>query len=326
MYDSAKPYKTKIEECIQQTWETDYCTVEKHGIYPAIRKKNTKDNLKGYEISHTDGMGTKGIYHWANRSFNHAVTDALCMNLNDLLMAKAYPYSIQNHLFLPEDDHKAIEEIMFEMSVLCKQQKIAITGGETSIHNNMQGMEISITMNGFIKDKDIDFKNKIKDGDVILGYSSNGLHSNGFTKVRELIPLESIITKKLALDLICSPTRNYTIHNNLRSNYINGMMHMTGGSFTKIKDILPLDLDAHFIRLDRVESESFPIFKKLYNKIKDDKEMYKTFNCGVGFIFTTSINNVDKFEKDGYVIIGNVTKGRGEVIINSRFSDNIVKF
>ena len=114
MYDPSKPYKRKILELIKSTWKTPYVKVFS-GIYPVLHKK-----FSAYEIQHTDGLGTKGRFHWKKRSFRNAVLDALAMNLNDLAMAGAMPYALQNHLTLPKDDHKAILEIVKELSKECE--------------------------------------------------------------------------------------------------------------------------------------------------------------------------------------------------------------
>lgn len=91
MYNPTKPYKHKIIELIQSTWRTPHVTVSK-GLYPVISKKH-----KTREVEHTDGIGTKGIYHWKKRTFKHAVLDALAMNLNDLAMVGAVPITLQKH-------------------------------------------------------------------------------------------------------------------------------------------------------------------------------------------------------------------------------------
>jgi phosphoribosylaminoimidazole (AIR) synthetase len=80
IYDPSKPYKVKILKLIEDTWKTPYLKVEK-GLYPILFKKF---NLK--EVQHTDGIGTKGVYHWKKKTFKNAVVDAMAMNLNDLAM------------------------------------------------------------------------------------------------------------------------------------------------------------------------------------------------------------------------------------------------
>src|SRR3989344_797192 len=124
MYNPTKPYKYKILKLIESTWDTPYVKVEK-GLYPVIKKK-----FSALEISHTDGIGTKGSYHWKKRTFKNAVLDALAMNLNDLAMVGAIPYAIQNHIVLPKDDHEAILAIVKRLLAECRQRNIAMTGGE----------------------------------------------------------------------------------------------------------------------------------------------------------------------------------------------------
>jgi len=74
MYNPTKPYKKQILEIIKQTWKTPYISV-RGGVYSIIEKKFSHP-----EIDHTDGIGTKGVYHWRQRSFRSAVLDALAMS------------------------------------------------------------------------------------------------------------------------------------------------------------------------------------------------------------------------------------------------------
>src|SRR3989338_417501 len=144
MYNPTKPYKHEILRLIESTWNTPYVTVHR-GLYPIIQKK-----FSFPEVQHTDGIGTKGLYHWKKRTFRNAVLDALAMNLNVLAMVGATPYALQNHIVLPRDDHGAILKIVVVLAAECKKRKIAMTGGETSIHSHTKGMDISITVSGLI--------------------------------------------------------------------------------------------------------------------------------------------------------------------------------
>lgn len=304
-YNPIKPYKDKILKLIKQTWNTPYISVQE-GIYPIFNRK-----FNYPEVDHTDGIGTKGIYHWDKHTFKNAVLDALAMNLNDLAMARAIPYKLQCHLSLPRDDQKAILSIMNNLVVECKKYKIAITGGETSIQNTMQGLDISLTVSGFVKKFK---KNQFKVGDTLIGFKSNGLHSNGFTTVRK------VFGKKFYKDFT-EPTKIYvkTI-NTIQEEYdIHGMMHITGGAYTKLKGLL---YNADIVMSNhKLKPQS--IFKNLYKSGVSDLNMYKTFNCGVGFILSASQNDALKIiskVKDSD-IIGKVVRGRGKIIINSMFSD-----
>jgi len=310
MYDSTKPYKKQILKLIQKTWETPYVSAKNQ----IVTKK-----FSFPEYCHSDGIGTKGIYYWQKRTFKNPVLDALAMNLNDLLMMNAKPYALLNHLFLPKDDKKAVLEIIGCLSQECKRRKIAILGGETAIHNDMEGMELSITMLGFVEKPK---ENKFQVGDILIGIGSNGLHSNGFTKVRE------IFGKSYSPEFV-TPTFIYfdTIYPLIKKFNIYGMVHITGGAFTKLKDLLN-NTDVIIKRDHKLKPQ--PIFRELYKKGVSDKEMYRIFNCGIGFILSVNPKDAKKilagiknFKAD---IIGKIVPGNEKVKIESAFSKKEIIF
>lgn len=185
-----------------------------------------------------------------------------------------------------------------------------MTGGETSIHSDVQGMDISITVSAFLEKR---LKNQCKAGDILIGLPSTGLHSNGITKVRELFgkQYKSAFTEPTAiyLDDILSV---------LSKHKVNGMMHITGGAFTKLKDILG-EADAIISQ----PAKSVPeIFHEINAKGVSNKVMYSTFNCGAGFILSVQESEAQpilKKLKRGFVI-GEVVRGTGTVRITSTFN------
>lgn len=312
MYNPTKPYKKKIFELIKKTWNNPNISVRKD-IYSVFRKR-----FNSPEIDHTDGIGSKGVYHWQKRSFHNAVIDAMAMNLNDLALMRAKPYKLQNHITLPEDDQKAILEIIKNLSDECKKRKIAITGGETSIHSNIEGMDLAITMSGIIEKGK---PNQILASDVLIGFKSTGLHSNGFSKVRQLFKnkfrKEFIEPTAIYLETILDLDKKYDVH---------GMMHITGGAFTKLKDIVK-NIDLEIWKNHNLKPQN--IFQDIFAKGLSDEEMYKTFNCGIGFIISTSENDgkeiINKYPKL-VDIIGIAKPGNGKISIQSAFSNTIVNF
>jgi phosphoribosylformylglycinamidine cyclo-ligase len=300
MYDTRKPHTGKVLEMIKQTWDTPYCKVEDRFMYPAIK-------LKGdyWMMDHTDGIGTKGHYHWELRTFRNAALDALAMNLNDLAMCFANPIKLQNHIFLPEDDNDAIFEIIDTLVEECRHRGIAMTGGETSIHNNMNGMDISMTVTGIFRGGRV---NKYMSGDVLVGLKSSGLHSNGFTKVHQVLePITGIVPEFVV------PTRIYEIQK--IHNSVNMVNHITGGAYTKL---LPYakDVDLHF------DFDAPKIFHDLAEHCSSE-EMYKTFNCGYGFVLSVPPDKVKYvINETGGCIIGHVEEGSGKIVIKSAFYDN----
>ena len=290
MYDPSKPFKGNILRLIQQSWETPYLSVTP-GYNPVFQR------LVSYpEVDHTDGIGTKGYFHWNARTFKNAVIDSLAMNLNDLVLSRATPFKLQNHIMLPADDHQAIIEIIETFVQECTKRKIAITGGETSIHSNLDGLEISSTISGFVKN----YKpNTFVVGDLLVGFRSAGIHSNGLTKAREVlgdsVRNEFIIPTRIYSDDLILLNESIDIH---------GMMHITGGAFTKLKDILTGER-LHIHRNHKLTPQ--PIFRSLFSHGVSETEMYRTFNCGIGFIIAVSPNDanaiIKRFDAD---IIGEV--------------------
>ena len=123
-----------------------------------------------------------------------------------------------------------IEIFIGTLTEECKKRGIAITGGETSIHNNIDGLDISVTVSGFIKN----YKpNRFEIGDILIGIRSNGLHSNDFTKLREVFGRgykpEFVEPTSIYSDTILTLDEQSDIH---------GMMHITGGAYTKLKSLL----------------------------------------------------------------------------------------
>ncbi len=307
MYDTTKPYKKQIADLVEKTWKNPYISLEKD-VYTILKKKP--------EVDHSDGIGTKGLYHWDKRTFKNAVLDSLAMNLNDLALMRAVPYKLQNHIIIPKDDNEAIIEIISALSDECVKRNISITGGETSIQNTLKGMDIGITVSGVVENSK---PNHIVAGDALIGFKSSGLHSNGFSKVREIFGYgyrkEFTDPTTIYLEKILEIDRKYDIH---------GMMHMTGGSYTKLKDIISEDIDLVINNKHKLKPQK--IFKDIFAEGLSDEEMYKTFNCGIGFIIATSPNDAKKIiaKYKQTDIIGRAKPGKGNIKVKSMFSKKTV--
>ena len=310
MYKPFKPYKQNTITEIKKTWQTPYVSV-KFNTYPVIQKKFSYS-----EIDHTDGIGTKGFYHWKEGTFKAAIIDALAMNLNDLAIVRAIPYKLSNHITVPLEDERVFK-IIQELVRQCLKYNIAIVGGENSFHNNMDGLDISMTVSGFIKKN---HSNKFRVGDVLIGLKSSGLHSNGFTAVRKIFG-------NIKRPEFIAPTAMYldTILNLSSKHQINGLMHITGGAFTKLKDILG-KANATIEHPKNLLPQK--IFYEIYKKGTTNKDMYQTFNCGIGFVLSVPKKEVSAIlsKIKHAAIIGEVTPGTGIVEIKSAFDEKTIKF
>ena len=168
---------------------------------------------------------------------------------------------------------------------------------------------------------------KIRNNDLILAVPSNGLHSNGFSLVRYLIKKKKINfkTNKFLKDELIRPTKIYVKELSLvnEKNLISGCANITGGGLVdNIKRIIPRDLCAE-INLNNIKS--LKIFKWLHKMGVSEKEMLKTFNCGVGFCLVTSprnFNSVSKYFGKKYkpYIIGKIVKNSKKVKLSGKIS------
>ena len=141
-------------------------------------------------------------------------------------------------------------------------------------------------------------KEKIKQGDLIFGVPSNGLHSNGFSLVRYLIKNKKLILKKIFLKKeLLRPTKIYVkeILRLIDKKLINNCANITGGGLAdNIKRIIPKNFSA---KIDLEKIVPLKIFKWLKNNNISDEEMLKTFNCGIGFCLIVKANNLKKIRK-----------------------------
>ena len=176
---------------------------------------------------------------------------------------------------------------------------------------------------GVVGKNNILTKDKIKKNDLILAVPSNGLHSNGFSLVRYLINQKKINIKKnkfLKSELL-KPTKIYVneVLKLINQNLINGCANITGGGLSdNIRRVIPNTLVAD---VDLKQIKTLSIFKWLKKQGISEKEMLKTFNCGVGFcliINTKDLKKVSKYFSRDFkpYVIGKISKGNNKVKLN----------
>ena len=149
---------------------------------------------------------------------------------------------------------------------------------------------------------------------MLIGLRSAGLHSNGITKAR-------MVFKDLYRKEFTTPTRIYAdkLLPLLTKYRVHGMMHITGGAFTKLKDILGAN-DAVIKHPKKLWPQK--VFFDISKRGVPNKEMYTTFNCGIGFVLSVAPKDAKSLLKriPGSAAIGEVTKGEGKIVIYPAFS------
>jgi len=284
-------------------------------------------NLKNPKIvACTDGVGTKIEIANKLNKFNTIGIDLVAMSVNDLIVQGAKPLFFLDYISINKIDLVKLKLIIKGIINGCKQSDCELVGGETA---EMPGTyeKGKFDIAGFavgVVDKDkILTKNKIKLNDLILAVPSSGLHSNGYSLIRYLLNKKKINIKKnkfLKSELL-KPTKIYVkeVLGLINKNLINSCANITGGGLEdNIKRIIPENLVAE-INLEKIKT--YEIFRWLKKNNVSDKEMLKTFNCGVGFCLIVNPKNFEKTKKffstsfKPYVI-GKISRGKNKIKLN----------
>ena len=290
---------------------------------------NLPKNIKKPKIvACTDGVGTKiEIANLLNK-FDTIGIDLVAMSVNDLIVQGAKPILFLDYISINKIDLKKLKSILKGIVKGCEIAKCELVGGETA---EMPGtyekgkFDIAGFAVGVVDEKKILKKEKIKKGDLVLAIPSSGIHSNGYSLVRHVLNKKKININKnffLKKNLI-EPTRIYVkeILNLIENNLINGCANITGGGLAdNIKRIIPNKLCAS---IDLNKIKPLEIFRWLQRNNISDKEMLKTFNCGVGFCLIVKRSNYKKVirlfpKKYKPYVIGKITKNSEKVKLSGK--------
>ena len=277
-------------------------------------------------VACTDGVGTKIEIANTLNKYDTIGIDLVAMSVNDLIVQGAKPLLFLDYISINKIDLTKLKSIIKGIVAGCKQSECELVGGETA---EMPGtyekgkFDIAGFAVGVVSKNKILSKNKIKTNDLILAIPSNGLHSNGYSLVRYLLKQKKINIKKnkfLKKELL-RPTKIYVkeVLKLIDKNLINGCSNITGGGLAdNIKRVIPENLVAE-INLDKIKTSK--IFKWLKQNSISDKEMLRTFNCGVGFCLIINPRNFEiikrQFTKEFKpYVIGKISRGKNKVKLN----------
>jgi len=298
-------------------------------------KKNYKNPVL---VACTDGVGSKVQLAGRIKKFDTVGIDLVAMNVNDMLVVGAEPLFFLDYLAVHKLEPKTVAEMVKGIAVGCRQAGCALIGGETAEMPDTYRKE-DFDMAGFavgvVERKKIITGKNVRKGDVILGLASSGLHSNGYTLVR------NICFKKFRLkmtdridelngatpgEVLLEPTRIYVrsivklLGQYKVKKVVHAMAHITGGGMPgNIPRVLPKDCDAV------IKKSSWPV-PKIFTFLQkkgpvDEPEMFRVFNMGIGFVlivaedFANSITKkLTRYGEKAYRI-GRITTGANKVIL-----------
>lgn len=301
------------------------------GAFCKIDKARYRDPVL---VSGTDGVGTKLRIAFMMNRHDTVGIDLVAMSVNDILTSGAQPLFFLDYFATGKLSTKTAGAVIRGIAEGCKMADCSLIGGETA---EMPGFYAKgeYDLAGFavgIVDKDrIINGSGIKEGDVLIGLASSGLHSNGYSLARKLFfDIKKYKPSKKLKELGCTigeallnPTRIYvrSVLKVIEKYKIKGIAHITGGGLTEnLPRILPKKPALKFA----IEKGSWPV-PPIFRLIQEmgsvpEGEMYKTLNMGIGMVLVVSqtdapavMKKLKQLGEDAY-IIGSVKKGKGGVV------------
>ncbi|MFZ0100728.1 MAG: phosphoribosylformylglycinamidine cyclo-ligase [Pseudolabrys sp.] len=285
-------------------------------------------------VAATDGVGTKLKVAIETGRHDTIGIDLVAMSVNDLVVQGAEPLFFLDYYACGRLEPEIGAAVVAGISVGCRESGCALIGGETAeMPGVYQGDDYDLAgfAVGAVERDALLPRADIVEGDVILGLSSSGVHSNGYSLVRKVIETTGLpwtapapfMPKQSLGEAILTPTRIYVkacLAAIRETNAVKGLAHITGGGFPdNIPRILPKGLGA---RIDLARVAVPAVFQWLAGEGGiAESEMLRTFNCGIGMIVVASPEKADAVVKaftragETVVMLGDITSARGDTSV-----------
>lgn len=303
------------------------------GFSGAFDISSFKDMEEPILLSGTDGVGTKLKLAFLLNKHDTVGIDCVAMCVNDVICAGGEPLFFLDYIACGKNDPEKIATIVSGIAQGCVMSGAALIGGETA---EMPGFypkeeyDLAGFTVGVADKKDLITGEEIKEGDALIGIASSGVHSNGFSLVRNVFKMteEAVNTYYDALgatlgETLITPTKIYVkAMKSVKAAgvHVKGCSHITGGGF--YENIPRMLHDGVQAVINKNSYEVPPIFKML--SVDGDIEehmMYNTFNMGIGMVLAVAKEDADKTiealkttDEEAY-IIGSVKAGEKGVVL-----------
>ena len=242
-------------------------------------------------VSGTDGVGTKLKLAFDLNKHETIGQDLVAMCVNDILVQGAEPLFFLDYYACGKLDVDTAATIIKGIAAGCLLANCSLVGGETA---EMPGMydhgeyDLAGFCVGAVEKNSIINGSKVKEGNLVLGLTSSGAHSNGYSLIRKIISHSKVDLNKdfygeKLSDVLMKPTKIYvkSILSLIEKINVHAMAHITGGGIMEnLPRVLPIHLSA---KINKNSWELPHLFQWLKDEANlDDTELYKTFNCGIG--------------------------------------------
>ncbi len=285
-------------------------------------------------VSGTDGVGTKLRLAQLLDKHDTIGIDCVAMCVNDIICCGARPLFFLDYIAIGKNEAKKVASIVSGVAEGCVQSGCALIGGETAEHPGVMApgdYDIAGFAVGVVDKPKIIDSSRVREGDALIGLTSSGVHSNGFSLVRKVFDIEHADLTTLMEELdgkslgetLLAPTKLYVkpVLALLEGGIdLHGASHITGGGFFEnVPRMLPQGLEAHFYAATLPRLPIFELIAKRGNVSEHD--MYNTFNMGLGMVLAVPAEEADQAlellhangEPDA-AVVGSVHPGNGGVL------------
>ncbi|MCC6794259.1 MAG: phosphoribosylformylglycinamidine cyclo-ligase [Candidatus Hydrogenedentes bacterium] len=302
--DAADKAVREIKSLVNKTFDDRVlCDI---GTFGAMYSLDTKGMDEPVLVSSVDGVGTKIKLAFMTGKHDTIGVDLVSHCVNDILVQGAKPLFFLDYLAFGKLEPQVVVEVIRGLTNGCRYAGCALIGGETA---EMPGLyhpgeyDISGTIVGVVDRKKIVDGSTVRPGDVILGITSSGLHTNGYSLARKICfdvakldcndPMPGV--DRTVGEALLEPHRSYATVIRVLMKIVNvkGMAHITGGGITdNLPRALPQDCGAEI----NLESWTVPpIFGFLQRTGNVEQlEMLRTFNCGMGYLVIVSADECER--------------------------------
>lgn len=259
---------------------------------------------------HTDNVGTKVLIAENLGIYDTIGVDCIAMNVNDVVCIGAEPAAIVDYMvFGRQPSSQIILDIMRGLVRGAESAGVAIVGGETAVSQGViaqaggePGLDLSATCVGFVGVDKILTGARMKPGDTVLGLESDGIHTNGFTLARKVLLQEAHLTmsdrvpglKRSLGEELLHPARIYVkeILAMINALEVHAVAHITGGAYGKLARFFPYFEGGFYLHSLPDPSPIFDLVSEL--GAVNEREMYSTFNMGVGMCVVVPRKQADE--------------------------------
>lgn len=313
----------RMKKHVQRTHRAE--VMNQLGSFGALFKLDKSRYENPVLVSGTDGVGTKILLAQQSGKLDTIGIDCVAMCVNDILAQGAEPLFFLDYLAVGKNDPESVEQIVAGVAEGCVQADAALVGGETAEMPDLyadEEFDLAGFCVGIVDEAAMLDGSKVQAGDVLIGLPSSGIHSNGYSLVRQVFFKDNdyafdteLSDGQTLIDHLLTPTKIYVkdVAPLLAEGKVNGIAHITGGGFYEnvprmFKDNLKASVETKDIKVPEI----FKVLQEL-GKLSSE-EMFNVFNMGIGMVLAVPQDHVNDVLKQisGSLVLGAMSERQAD--------------